>query len=773
MLIFLSLCRCFALIIFVYWLLHSSLPVNNVRFIRQALVSSCLFGIILMLDVGGSSGFTMFYPAAVLFMFFTLIEFKDRKRIRDELITKDTFLKTILNTMPDVLFVIDNQGNYLNVLSSKQNIYHLNLNGYIGKNLTEIWPDDMCQRFIHIVQTTLVEKQPQSMLYQRMTRRGLRWFEGETQPFPNDLFGGSAVVFIARDIHERHISELAKHETEIQLNSIYELGSVGFAFSNQSRLIRVNRYLCELLEYTEDELLQCSWHDPIYHEDYKYIAEARERMEKLQCDNQIMELRYLTKLGRLIPARVVAQCTRNEDQSIRFITFLVEDISEQKKKEAEIRHLAFYDFLTGLPNRRFFIEQLQLAMNQTVYRKCFGALFFIDLDNFKVLNDTLGHEKGDLLLQEVANRLRRTVDESELVARQSGDEFVILLPSLGHQLWAAQQQCQRCAEKLLHNLAQPYDLGRVIHTTTASVGITLFSNTSVGVDELYKRADIAMYQAKESGGNNYCFFNEETERRVAYRAALNSEMREALLMQQFSLFYQIQVNYAGKAIGCEALIRWFHPERGTIVPDEFIPIAEESKIIVAIGDWVLETACRQLVIWAEQPEFAALTVSVNVSARQFFQDDYVERVKHIIQQTKANPRCLKLEITESLLLQDIENVVQKMLALKQFGVGFSLDDFGTGYSSLTYLKRLPLDQLKIDRSFVQDLDTSTNDGEIARMIAGLADNMRIQVLAEGVETEAQCHLLASYGCFAYQGYYFGKPVPPEMLSLHVGGLSRH
>lgn len=314
-------------------------------------------------------------------------------------------------------------------------------------------------------------------------------------------------------------------------------------------------------------------------------------------------------------------------------------------------------------------------------------------------------------------------------------------------------------------LCQPYFIDGFEHNTTASIGITLFDGQPEKSDELLKRADIAMYQAKAAGRNIFCFFDKEMQDKVSYRAALSADLLVGIREEQFQLYYQPQVELSGKVIGTEALIRWLHPERGMVSPAEFIPVAEETGAILTLGYWVLKAACQQLAVWATKPGYAALTVAVNVSARQFYQSDFVEKVLMVLDETGADPNLLKLELTESMLLQDVEDIITKMTLLKRKGVGFSLDDFGTGYSSLSYLKRLPLDQLKIDQSFVRDLLTDANDDAIARTIVALADSMGLAVIAEGVETQEQRDCLAGHGCYTYQGYLFGRPVPAEELKL--------
>jgi diguanylate cyclase (GGDEF)-like protein/PAS domain S-box-containing protein len=435
------------------------------------------------------------------------------------------------------------------------------------------------------------------------------------------------------------------------------------------------------------------------------------------------------------------------------------DITQRKVAEEEIKQLAFFDYLTHLPNRRLLLNRLKQSLASNARSKRQGALLLIDLDNFKALNDTFGHDKGDLLLQLVAQRLTQCVREIDTVARLGGDEFVVMLVDLNGNLQEAIKEAKIVGERILTNFIQPFQLNSHEYHSTPSMGITLFTDYRDTLEELLKRADLAMYQAKAAGRNAMRFFDPDMQMAVSIRVSLEEELQQGLRYDEFSLYYQVQVDSDSNVIGAEALVRWQHPRRGLISPVEFISLAEESGLIMPLGHWVLKTACSQLADWAELPELENLSLAVNVSARQFRHPEFVYQVLDALQQTGADPRKLKLELTESLLLDNVEDTIAKMSALKAKGVGFSLDDFGIGYSSLSYLKRLPLDQLKIDKSFVRDVLTNPNDAAIARTIVALGQSLGLAVIAEGVETEAQHEFLASHGCHAYQGYLFSKPLP--------------
>jgi diguanylate cyclase (GGDEF)-like protein/PAS domain S-box-containing protein len=446
---------------------------------------------------------------------------------------------------------------------------------------------------------------------------------------------------------------------------------------------------------------------------------------------------------------------------------IARDITPRKMAEDEIRRLAFYDPLTGLPNRRLLLDRLHIALSDSARSNNHGALLFIDLDNFKEINDTRGHELGDQLLQLVARRLSTCVRESDSVARLGGDEFLIMLQDLGHDTPDAALRAEEVGKKVLVTLREPYLLEGKEHQSTPSIGITLFQGQERSCDQLIQRADVAMYQAKASGRNTVCFFDPAMQAAIAARSALEAELRQALARGEFLLHYQPQIGPGNRVIGAEALLRWRHPERGMVSPGEFIPLAEQTGIILPLGHWVLQTACAQLVAWAADPSMAKLTLSVNVSERQFQQDSFVHDVQSVLRQTGADPTRLKLELTESLLVSNIEIIAKKMNTLKALGVSFSLDDFGTGYSSLSYLKRLSLDQLKIDQSFVRDVLTDPNDAAIAVTVVALARSLGLDVIAEGVETEGQREFLERNGCHAFQGYLFSRPVPSVELEAFV------
>ncbi len=438
---------------------------------------------------------------------------------------------------------------------------------------------------------------------------------------------------------------------------------------------------------------------------------------------------------------------------------IYDDITEQKKTGAQIHQLAFFDPLTGLPNRRLLLDRLQQAFAVGARNQQHGAVLFIDLDNFKTLNDSKGHDVGDMLLVEVADRLNSCVRDGDTVSRQGGDEFVVVLESLSGLQAEAATQADIVAEKIRSTLGLPYQLNEHLFYTSPSIGVVLFLGHENSMEAILKHADTAMYQAKAAGRNAIRFYDPALQVAIEARIELEDELRHALDKQQFQLYYQVQVDSLRRPLGAEALLRWQHPERGLVSPAQFIPLAEEMGSIVPIGLWVLRTACLQIKSWQNDARSRDLTLAVNVSAKQFRRPDFVANVQCILAETGIQAALLKLELTESVVLENVEDTITKMRELKSLGVSFSMDDFGTGYSSLQYLKRLPLDQIKIDQSFVRDIVHDPNDAAIVQTIIVMSEMLGLSVIAEGVETEAQREFLELRGCHAFQGYLFGRPVP--------------
>jgi diguanylate cyclase (GGDEF)-like protein/PAS domain S-box-containing protein len=448
----------------------------------------------------------------------------------------------------------------------------------------------------------------------------------------------------------------------------------------------------------------------------------------------------------------------HDDGTLKQIVVNFDDISPRKEAEEKIHHLAFFDSLTNLPNRRLLRDRMDAALVASNRSRHYGALLFIDLDKFKTINDVLGHGVGDQMLVEVAERIQGCVRASDTVARLGGDEFVVLMTDIDEDALAASQKTAHVAEKIRQTLTLPYQLKGNAHHSSPSIGVSMFIGSEEGADVLLRQADMAMYKAKDAGRNTLRFFSPAMQLAVETRAALEADLRHAIGRGELLLHYQVQVDQHQQAFGAEALVRWIHPSRGLVSPLQFIPIAEESSLILDIGSWVIDTACAQLAAWQGSPDLRAMTVAVNVSAQQFRQVDFVPLLAATLARHGCDPALLKLELTETVVLGDIDDVVARMHALRALGVSLSMDDFGTGYSSLSYLKQLPLNQIKIDQSFVRDITTDPTDAVMVKTIIDMARNFRLNVIAEGVETEAQLAFLQLHGCGAYQGYLFSRPV---------------
>ncbi|SDW52166.1 EAL domain-containing protein [Thiocapsa roseopersicina] len=593
-----------------------------------------------------------------------------------------------------------------------------------------------------------------------------RWHSSSAMPFRDE--NGTIVGFqgIARDVTEQR-----ETQEQLRIAAIAFEAQEGMVVTDASGVIlRVNGTFTRITGYSAEEavgqtprLLKSARHDAAF-----YKAMWSSILETGSWEGEVWNRR---KCGEIYPQWLTVTAVPGPDGRITHYVGTLSDITQRKAAEEEIRELAFFDPLTRLPNRRLLLDRLNLALASSRRHGDCGALFYIDLDDFKTLNDTLGHDQGDRLLQQVALRLTERIRESDTLARLGGDEFVVMIEHLSPNPLEAAQQAETLGNGLLGVLRLPYDLDGQTHYSAASIGITLFDPQPMRVEELMKQGDMAMYRAKAAGRNTMRFFDPSMQSEISARATLEAQLRCGLRDERFMLYYQVQVDRDGGIIGAECLLRWQDQQGCLISPAVFIPLAEQSGLILPIGHWVLQTACTQLAAWSVRTETAQLTLAVNISARQFRRTDFVDQVLACIEGTGANPSRLKLEITESLLLDDVEDTVGKMIALKARGVGFALDDFGTGYSSLSYLKRLPFDQLKIDRSFVLDVLTDANAAAIARTIIALGRTLELAVIAEGVETEAQRDWLAAHGCHAYQGYFFGRPEPLERLSLDTPNIA--
>jgi diguanylate cyclase (GGDEF)-like protein/PAS domain S-box-containing protein len=671
-------------------------------------------------------------------------------------------LRAIVDSVGTVFFLKDLSGRYLFINRQYERLFHVTNSEMRGKTDHDIFPPDLADGFVKNDQVVIQSGLPVEVEEQALHDDGIHTYSSIKIPIRNSSGEIYAVCGVATDI-----SEKKRAETDLRLAAAaFNSQEAMMVTDAKGVILRVNRAFTEITGYAADEaigqtprLLKSGRHDADF---YRAMWSSVNSTGGWQ--GEVWDRR---KSGEEYPKWLIITAVEDSDGVVTHLIGTFLDITERKTAEEIINELAYFDPLTDLPNRTLLMDRLKQFKRASSRNGSHGGLMFIDLDRFKTLNDTLGHDIGDLLLKQVALRLTSCVRDGDTVARLGGDEFVVMLTNLNERQSEAAIRLEATAKKILSTLNQTYQLDHKTVHVTASIGITLFLGQSTSIDELMKQADLAMYKAKETGRNAYRFFDPQMEFAVKERAALESDLRQAIGEMQFVIHYQAQVASAGHVTGAEVLLRWQHPQRGMIWPAQFIPLAEETGLILALGEWVMETACIQLATWAIEPVMAELTIAVNVSAHQFRQPDFVERILAVLKKTGADPNRLKLELTESLLVDNMQDIIEKMHALKAKGVGFSLDDFGTGYSSLTYLKRLPLDQLKIDRSFVCDVLVDANDAVIAKTIVALGQSLGLNVIAEGVETAEQRDFLASSGCQNYQGYLFGKPLPVEEFEEYV------
>ena len=676
------------------------------------------------------------------------------------------FIEKLTSRVPDVLFQYqqreDGHVSFPFINESVRGMFHVTPEAVRQDARTlfaSIEPEDLPALFVSMRAAHRDGGVWQHEFRVRQPEGGTRWVRGNSVTV-READGKLASYGAVRDITESKLAEQRLQESEARFRSLTDLSSDWYwEIDDQFRFTSFAGYREGKSIMTQaDSIGKTRWELGALNLGEEDWALHRRALESHQPFRDL-EMQRLDAEGQIYWVAVSGAPFFDERGVFKGYRGIGRDISKRKRAEDETQRLAFYDTLTGLPNRRLLMDRLAHAQVTSARSKRYGALLFIDLDNFKDLNDTLGHDVGDLLLEQVALRLVSCLREGDTAARFGGDEFVVMLEDLNESDTDAARQAELVAEKILNRLNAPYELVGRQHSSSPSIGITLFSGAILGVDELLKRADVAMYQAKAAGRNTLRFFDPQMQATVLARAALDADLRMGLQREELLLHYQPVVDGRSRILGYEALLRWRHARRGLVSPAEFIALAEQSGLILNIGQWVLRTACRQLVAWAGEPATRELSLAVNVSARQFRQNDFVAQVQAVLEETGADPQRLKLELTESVLISDVEDAIRKMGALRERGVRFALDDFGTGYSSLSYLKRLPLDQLKIDQGFVRDVLTDPNDAAIVRTILALAQSMELQAVAEGVESEGQRQFLLDNGCTVFQGYLFGRPGP--------------
>jgi diguanylate cyclase (GGDEF)-like protein/PAS domain S-box-containing protein len=687
----------------------------------------------------------------------------ERLRAESTLRESELQLRTIIDSEPKCVKTTAADGTLLQMNRAGLDMIEADsADQVIGHKMSELIAEPYREQFRALTRRVFEGESGNIEFRVRGLKGSDRWLDSHTVPMRDARGVIVSALSVTRDITER---KYAEEQLRIAACAFESQESMIITDANNV-ILRVNRAFTEITGYTAEEV---TGKTPRLFMSDRHGKEFYRSMWKTihQTGGWQGEVWDRRKNGEVSPKWLTVSAVKNDEGTVTHYIGTHFDITERKKAEEKIRELAFFDQLTGLPNRTLLQDRLRQTVAASSRDDSYGALLFIDLDHFKKLNDTLGHDVGDLLLKQVAQRVTSCIREGDTAARIGGDEFVVMLTSLGPNDGDAAASTEVIAEKILAVLNQLYQLGDVAYHSTSSIGVTLFKGSRVSVEELMRQADLAMYRSKAAGRNAVRFFDPAMELAVMERAAMEDDLRRAIEANRFLLHYQAQVTGDGRVTGAEVLVRWQHPQQGLVPPDKFIPLAEETGLILPLGHWVLQTACAQLAVWAGQPEMAQLTVAVNVSAHQFRQASFVDQVFAILQSTGANPQRLKLELTESMLVSNVEDLVEKMHALKAKGIGFSLDDFGTGYSSLSYLKRLPLDQLKIDRSFVHDVLIDSNDAAIAKTIIALAQSLGLGVIAEGVETSQERNFLANAGCHAYQGYFFTRPLPLEGFEAFV------
>lgn len=683
----------------------------------------------------------------------------ERKQVEKNLLASEANLSAMLDNSPFIAWLKDADGRYIKINKVYADYFRVgDPNQAEGKTDLELHPKELAEKYraddVEVMNSRR-QKHVEESVYDG---KQLQWVETYKTPIIDAMGKVLGTVGFTSIITERK-----SVEEELRVAAVtFETHEAIMITDSNANIIRVNKAFQEITGYGAEEvlgknprILSAGRHDKAF-----YVDMWHKLLNIGRWEGEVWDKR---KNGQIYPKWLTITAIKDKEENVSEYVAIFSDITARKQAEEEIYSLAYYDTLTKLPNRRFMIEQLHQAQSISARSKLYGALLFLDMDRFKTLNDTLGHDNGDLFLIEIARRLQQCVRDVDTVARIGGDEFVVLIGEIDQNAEEASQKVALIAEKIRSALSSPYQLKEHEHLSSPSIGISLYHGNGEPLETVLKQADMAMYQAKEAGRNSVRFFDPAMQIAVETRAALEADLRHALSDDQISLYYQLQLDRDLRPLGAEALIRWTHPVRGMVSPMQFIPIAEESSLILDIGHWVIETACKQLAVWYKREQTKHLILAINVSVQQFKRHDFVETVASLVKIYQIDPNRLKLELTESVVLSDVADVISKMHSLKALGVRLSLDDFGTGYSSLSYLKKLPLDQIKIDQSFVRDLTTDPNDAVMVQTIINLANNFRLNVIAEGVETEAQLNFLKLNGCMAYQGYLFSKPVPIEQF----------
>lgn len=706
-------------------------------------------------------GIAMFIvmPIATVILGTILGAIAQRREADSALRSSEAKLRAITEAIQDVLLVIDAQGNYLKIASSFPSD-DSDKERLLGKSIHDTLAPNEAEKLISCVRKSLITDAPQVVEYSWHSTSGLKFLEAYARRIDTPIDGKPAAAVFVRDV-----SEHVRNEVKLRIAATAFESQSGIIITDEkSTILRANSAFCNITGYSLNEIIgktpkillsgkQCSkFYRAMWSEINKTGKWKGEVWNRRKNGDLFLELLSINSIRN------------NSGEITNYVASLI-DITEQKAAEDRIKQLAYYDELTGLPNRRLFMDRLERAIAASARSEKHVALLFLDLDNFKNINDLHGHQIGDKTLTVAATRISSTVRANDTVARLGGDEFMIILEGFSTSAKETAEQAKRISHDLLAALVQPYDIEKLQLRSSASIGLVIFNDATCTTEELMRRADLAMYAAKSTGKNQVQLFEPCLQEALSARIDLEEDIRRGLLAGEFVAYFQPQVDSSGNLLGAEVLARWKHPQRGTLAPASFIEAAERAELIAELDLLMLKQACHLLATWRNHPGMSRLSLSVNISARLLYQPNFVEELICLIKQSNTAPSRLKLEITESLLLDDLPAAKAHINSLKYHGIRFALDDFGTGYSSLLYLQQLPLNQLKIDRSFVKGLPCSKSSTEIVRAICALGNSLNLEVIAEGVETEDQLATLIAKGCHRFQGYLFGRPMPLDGFEI--------
>ncbi|ART83510.1 GGDEF domain-containing protein [Oceanisphaera profunda] len=693
-----------------------------------------------------------------LMLIFILRDTEHRQQEQRALRVSQARLLAITSALPDMMSVIDEDGFYLDIMPDNIIFPGSKDVRRVGQNVSDVFPREHAQRLLAFISRTISEHKVTHMLFELQQDEGERTFESVAQALETRAGEARAVVILTRDISER-----VKGETDLRIAAVAFDSFQGMLVTDKhNRILRVNQAFSEITGYSETEVLgktpsifSSGQHDSAFYQEMWHDINNQGHWQ-----GEIYDKR---KSGQIYPQLLSISAVKDEQEQVSHYVASITDLSAEKENAKKIHDLAYYDSLTGLPNRRLLLTSIRKTQRESANSHQLGAIIFIDLDQFKNINDLWGHAVGDKLLLHVTNQLRKVLTEQDSLARLGSDQFVLVLSAQADDQRQLMARLERHSQMLLAMLDQPYTHGGQKLRSSACLGIVALDGFNDAPEELIRQAELAMYAAKDAGKGERRFFDPHMQETISQRLLLEEDIIRGLEAREFGVYFQAQFNSDSQLIGVESLVRWHHPKRGLLSPAAFIDVAEAAGIMSQIDSVVLLRSCEQMAKWTRLPAFSEITVSVNISPAQLYQHGFVEEVLNVVSDTGADPKRLKLELTESMLVTDMQQAIARMRQLKQAGIRFSIDDFGTGYSSLQYLQQLPLDQLKIDQSFVRGLPEDTSSLAIIRAVIAMATSLGLEVIAEGVETEVQRDILLANGCGLYQGYWYAKPLPAEQV----------